>query len=103
MTCEPARFRAVTVLSPFYLEVSERIRNATLPAIVDALKRTGRFYALSWTPETAPRQAHCFWDSDVYKTMEACCYFLMERDDRRLRADVEEVRGYIEEAQWKDG
>lgn len=103
MFSEPTTFRAVTVSSPFYLELSERIRNVTLPTIIDSLKRTGRFYALSWTPETAPKRAHHFWDSDVYKTMEACCYFLMKHDDAQLRADVEEIVGYIKKAQWKDG
>lgn len=103
MLSEPATFRAVTVSSPFYLELSERTRTVTLPTIIDSLKRTGRFYALSWTPETALKRTHPFWDSDVYKTMEACCYFLMNHHDAQLRTDVEEIVGYIKNAQWGDG
>ncbi|EFY96667.2 DUF1680 domain protein [Metarhizium robertsii] len=103
MSFEPAPIDRVSVSSPFYLQIDERMRKTTLQAILDSLKSTGRFYALSWTPESAPTKAHCFWDSDVYKTMEACCYYLMKKDDAQIRADVEEIVGYIKKAQWEDG
>jgi DUF1680 family protein len=103
MLFQPAPVEAVEVTSPFYHQLDELMRKSTLPAIIDSLKTTGRFYALSWTPETAPKKVHCFWDSDLYKTMEACCYYLIKKNDPQLRADVEEALGYIKKAQWEDG
>lgn len=103
MLYEPAAIKAVKVTSPFYQHIDKVMRARTLPAIIDSLKSTGRFYALSWTPESAPKKAHCFWDSDVYKSMEACCYYLMKKDDPKIRADVEEVVSFVKKAQWEDG
>ena len=60
-------------------------------------------YALTWTPETAKAEVHPFWDSDVYKTLEGCCYFLLKHDEPQLRAYVDEAVKYIKSAVWKDG
>lgn len=103
MSYQPAALADVRVTSPFYQHIDKVMRKHTLPAIIDSLKSTGRFYALSWTRETAPKKAHCFWDSDVFKSMEACCYYLMKEDDPKIRADIEEIVGYVTKAQWKDG
>ena len=103
MSYTPASIRAVEVLSPLYLQLDGLMRNTTLPAILDSLRTTGRFYALSWTKETAPMKAHCFWDSDVFKSMEAICYYLIKKDEPDLRSAVEEIVRYVKAAQWKDG
>ena len=103
MSYTPPSIRAVEVSSPFYLQLDELMRKTTLPAIIDSLRTTGRIYALSWTKETPPRKAHCFWDSDVFKSMEAVCYYLIKKDDRDLRDAVEEIVKYAKTAQWKDG
>lgn len=44
-----------------------------------------------------------FWDSDIYKIVEASCYFLMKQPDPTLRADVEEAVDMIRAAQHPDG
>ncbi len=98
-----ADIRSVDVTSPFFRQIHSLVRATTLPAVINSLKGTGRYYALSWTPETAPRTAHCFWDSDCYKVMEACCYYLMKEEDPALREDVETYIGFIKKAQWEDG
>lgn len=103
MSYQSAAITAVSVTSPFYQHIDKVMRTRTLPAIIDSLKSTGRFYALSWTPETAPKISHCFWDSDLAKTMEACCYYLQKEDDPKIRADVEEIVSYVKKAQWEDG
>jgi DUF1680 family protein len=103
MLFEPAAVTAVDVTTSFYQHIDQVMRAKTLPAIIDSLKTTGRYYALSWTPETAPTRAHCFWDSDVYKSMEACCYYLMKRDEPSLREAVEEIVSFVVKAQWEDG
>ena len=44
-----------------------------------------------------------FWDSDIYKIVEASCYFLMKKPDQKLRADVEEAVDMVRAAQHPDG
>lgn len=44
-----------------------------------------------------------FWDSDIYKIVEAACYFLMKNDDPDLMATVEEAVDMIRGAQHPDG
>lgn len=44
-----------------------------------------------------------FWDSDVYKTIEAACYYLLQEPDEAMMADVEEAVDNIRSAQHPDG
>lgn len=44
-----------------------------------------------------------FWESDIFKTVEAACYFLMMEKDDFLMADVEEAVSMIRTAQHPDG
>jgi uncharacterized protein len=99
----PAQLSSVTVSSDFYRNFSNLVRDVTLPAVLESLKTTGRFYALSWTKETALNPVHFFWDSDAYKTMEACCYYLMTHEDPKVRKDLLEFVGFVKKAQWADG
>ena len=99
----PAGLKAVELTSPFYQNLADLIRTTTLPTVIKSLKETGRFYALSWERESAPKTAHCFWDSDAYKVMEALCYWLMKKEDEQLRRDLEEYVGFVRAAQWEDG
>lgn len=99
----PASVRSIEITSPFYDALVSLIRNTTLPAVIASLKDTGRYYALSWTRESAPKQAHCFWDSDAYKVMEAVCYYLMREEDSKLQEDLDTYVGYVKAAQWEDG
>lgn len=100
---KPADLAAVKISSAFYQKYDQLIRSVTLPAILESLKSTGRFYALTWTSETAPVSVHYFWDSDAYKVMEACCYYLITRDDDKIRKDVDDFIGFVKKAQWEDG
>ncbi|EJT98101.1 DUF1680-domain-containing protein [Dacryopinax primogenitus] len=79
------------------------MRAHTLPSIIRSLRSTGRAYALTWTEADAPRVPHPFWDSDVYKTLEACCYALMKEEDAFLREFIDESVGIINRAQHADG
>ncbi|KAG5765765.1 hypothetical protein H9Q72_006167 [Fusarium xylarioides] len=89
--------------SPFFNQLNKVLRTVTIPAILDCLISTGRYHALTWTADTALVKVHCFWDSDLFKSMEAFCYFLEQRHDDKLRQHVDEVVGYIKNAQWEDG
>lgn len=44
-----------------------------------------------------------FWDSDIYKTVEAACNFLISYDDPEMRENVEEAVDMIRVAQHPDG
>ncbi len=103
MVYQPAPVASVEITSPFFLQLDQSMRQSTLPAIIESLRSTGRAYALTWTPETAKTHPHPFWDSDLYKTMEACCYYLMKKDEPDLRAFVDEAFRNIKGAVWKDG
>ena len=89
--------------APLYAHLDRLIRSVTLPAIVDLLKNTGRYYSHSWTRDHIPQRPHAFWDSDCYKVFEACCYFLIKEDIPQIRKDVEEYVDYVKKAQWDDG
>lgn len=103
MVFTPAPLRSVDLNSPFYVHLNSVIRKATLPAIIRSLRTTGRFDALTWTPETAKASPHPFWDSDVYKVLEACCYHLIKDEDAELRQFVDEAVRVIIAAQHEDG
>lgn len=103
MTFEPAPIGSVELSSPFYSHLDNLMRQVTLPAIIDSLRKPGRLYALTWTPETAKAKPHPFWDSDVYKVLEVCCYYLIKKEDAALRRFVDEAVEIIKAAQWKDG
>jgi DUF1680 family protein len=103
MVYQPASIRSVQLNSPFYLYLDQLMRMTTLPAIINSLRSTGRFYAMTWTPETAKTKPHPFWDSDVYKVLEASCYYLMKKEDPALRLFVDEAVKNIKAAQWENG
>ena len=86
-------------------------REVTAPTQLAQLKSTGRYKAfdLKWqeyykTPMTVwPVPNWLFWESDIAKFVEAACYLLMEKDEAKLRAEVEHLVNLIESAQQKDG
>lgn len=99
----PASVRSVDFTSPFYGHIDKLFRTTTILAIIDILKDTGRFYCLTWTPETAPSAVHPFWDTDSFKSFEAICYFLIKKDDRDVRKALDEYVEIVKKAQWPDG
>jgi DUF1680 family protein len=103
MVFSPAPIRSVELSSPFYVHLNSLMRKTTLPAIIRSLRTTGRFDALTWTAETAKASPHPFWDSDVYKVLEASCYHLVKEEDAELRKFVDEAVKVIVAAQHEDG
>jgi DUF1680 family protein len=79
------------------------IREQTIPAIVHSLRSSGRVDAMKWKPGDDKIPAHPFWDSDIYKTLEACCYLLIKEEDAFIREFVEESVKTIQNAQLEDG
>ena len=99
----PASVQSVDLNSTFHGRLDTLFRSTTLPAIIEILKDTGRFYCLTWTPETAPTPVHPFWDTDSYKSFEAICYFLIKQDDPGIRKELEAYVDIVKKAQWEDG
>lgn len=102
MTFTPPSIRDVTITSPFWSQVQTCSRRNTIPAIIKAQKDTGHWYCLTWK-EGHSVKPHPFWDSDIYKVLEAACYFLITQDDQDLRAEVEAAVDMIRAAQHPDG
>ncbi|KAM0324124.1 hypothetical protein ACHAQA_008316 [Verticillium albo-atrum] len=94
--------RNVTITSPFWAYVRNCTRTKTIPALIKAQKESGHWDVLKFKLGHKP-PPHPFWDSDIYKAIEAACYFLMTHDDAAMLAVVEEAVDNIRAAQHPDG
>ncbi|KAJ5833267.1 hypothetical protein N7474_001578 [Penicillium riverlandense] len=103
----PENFQQVSVdqvhiYSPFWSAMQKRARETTVPALIETQKSLGHWDCLTWG-EGHPVDLHPFWDSDIYKSVEAACYFLQAKPDDTLMAAVEEAVDMIRGAQHSDG
>lgn len=94
---------SVSLAEGFWAARTKCIRQRTIPAIINNLRTTGRLDALKWRKGDPVVPAHPFWDSDVYKMVEACCYLLLKKEDVLMRNFVDESVKVIQEAQLEDG
>ncbi|KAK5279257.1 hypothetical protein LTR40_008063 [Exophiala xenobiotica] len=92
----------VNISSPFWSWYQQCSREKVIPAIIHAQKSTGHWYCLTWKAGH-PVKPHPFWDSDIYKVVEASCYFLMTQHDQAIMDTVEEAVDMIIAAQHPDG
>ncbi|KAL5046701.1 hypothetical protein BDW71DRAFT_214481 [Aspergillus fruticulosus] len=92
----------VNITSAFWSQMQRCSKEKTIPAIIKAQKSLQHWYCLTWK-EGHEIQPHPFWDSDIYKIVEAACYFLMKTKDDGLMATVEEAVDMIRAAQHPDG
>ncbi|KAL4948944.1 hypothetical protein BDW69DRAFT_188801 [Aspergillus filifer] len=102
MAFQQVPVRSVDITSGFWSQMQRRSKDKTIPAIIKAQKSLQHWYCLTWK-EGHEIQPHPFWDSDIYKIVEAACYFLMKNDDPELMATVEEAVDMIRAAQHPDG
>ncbi|KAL4874352.1 hypothetical protein BJY04DRAFT_225109 [Aspergillus karnatakaensis] len=102
MAFEQVPVRNVEITSAFWSQMQRCSKEKTIPAIIKAQKSLQHWYCLTWK-EGHEIQPHPFWDSDVYKIVEAACYFLMKNEDDELMATVEEAVDMIRGAQHPDG
>ncbi|KAJ4188464.1 hypothetical protein NW755_006626 [Fusarium falciforme] len=93
---------SVDVTSSFWSHVQDCSRLKTIPAIVEAQKTWDHWTCLTWN-EGHDVKPHQFWDSDIYKIIEAACYFLIKHPDDNMRAVVEDAVEMIRAAQHEDG
>lgn len=93
----------VQVLAGFWHDRMTVNREQTLPAVYDKLKSTGRLDC--WRRDVADEdlRRHIFWDSDTAKWIEAAGYALVGRRDAALERQIDEVVGWMVDAQGDDG
>ena len=77
-------------------------REISIPASVRAQKELEHWYCLTWKKGHSVKP-HAFWDSDIYKIVEAACYSLQKHSDAAMSDMVEEAVSMIEQAQHCDG
>lgn len=94
---------------PFWNQRIAVTRSATLPAIYDQLKKTGRWDAmrLTWKKGDS-NEPHIFWDSDIAKLVESLCFAVMHMDkaDKQYQgfmAWIDDAIDMIGKAQRPDG
>jgi len=76
----------------------------SIPSVYNRFQDTGRFGALRFDwKEGDPNRPHIFWDSDVYKWIEAAAYVLKQNADSQLELLIDETVGLIEKHQDDDG
>lgn len=98
----PAILADVVISAGFWRSIQETTLRSTLPAIVAHSRSSGRWQSLRWKPghKIVP---HKFWDSDIYKIVEAACYLLIHHTDETLRNNVDEAVENIKMAQHSNG
>ncbi|KIX00575.1 uncharacterized protein Z518_09640 [Rhinocladiella mackenziei CBS 650.93] len=102
MAFQVVPIRNVNITSTFWSLMQQKSIATTLPAIVQAQKSLGHWQCLTWK-EGHSVKPHPFWDSDIYKIVEAICYALMKHPNEPLLKTVEEAIDMIRAAQYPDG
>jgi len=101
---EPVDITTVTFSDSFWAPRIETNRRVTLGYEYKMCRETGRIAAfkLDWKPGK-PYQPHQFWNSDVFKWVEAASYSLAIHADAKLARQLNEVVDLIACAQQSDG
>ena len=100
----PAQLSNVTIDGTFWAQRMKINRERTIPHVYKQCKETGRIDALKldWEPGKEP-VPHIFWDSDIYKWIEAASYSLTTHPDPQLDSLIDRLIGLIMKAQQPDG
>lgn len=102
--CQPVPFSSVRLDGGLWGRLMETNRLATLPIQYQKCRETGRIdaFRLAWKPGD-PNPPHMFWDSDVWKWIEAAAYTLATHPDPELEKLADETIDLIASAQQPDG
>ncbi|MBA7639501.1 Non-reducing end beta-L-arabinofuranosidase [subsurface metagenome] len=100
----PAQLGSVTIDDSFWAPRMKINRERTIPYEYKMFKATGRMGSLKlgWEPGKEP-VPHFFWDSDIYKWIEAASYSLTTHPDSQLDSLIDGLVGLITKAQQPDG
>jgi len=99
----PVGYQDVTIEEGLWGMWTDIVRTKTLPHLYQWLENTGRLQALTADPMPPSLQPHIFWDSDIYKWLEAASYALAKHPDDELRHQIDHVVEGIAQAQHDDG
>lgn len=91
----------IEVTGGYYAERLELNRTSTLSAVYDHFKRTGRIDALKC--DGSVKDVHIFWDSDVFKWLEAAAYILARKKDEKTYRRYDDIVKDIAANQRADG
>lgn len=97
-------FSATQLTNGFWQYRQQINREVSVHAVHDRFQDTGRFdaFRFDWK-EGEPFQPHIYWDSDVYKWIEAAAYILHQGEDAQMEAIVDETVALIERHQDTSG
>ena len=100
----PVYFKDVTIDDCFWTPRMKINRERTIPHEYKQCKETGRIdaFELDWKPGKEP-VPHYFWDSDIYKWIEAASYSLTTHPDSQLESLIDGLIELIRKAQQPDG
>ena len=90
----------------FWREKQDLVRRATVHAVYDRFKETGRIDAVKcdWRKGMAEEmKPHHYWDSDVVKWIEGVAYLTREKREPELEAICDEIIDNFAKNQWEDG
>lgn len=100
----PLEFDKVDITGGFWFDKQNINKKATLEAVHNRFKQTGRFdaFACRWDgiPEHKP---HVYWDSDIAKWIEGASYIVAKKSDESIIARIEEVIDNIEKKRDENG
>ena len=99
----PLSLANVQIEDEFWSKRVETVVRRSIPYIYEWCVQTGRLAAfeLDWQP--GQPEPHIFWDSDVYKWIEAASYSLVHYSNVELKNLLDEVISKIAQAQQPDG
>jgi DUF1680 family protein len=101
---KPIDLECVVVKNGFWGARQQQLREIVIYDQYYKIDRRGEFRAfkLQWQSGVDPKP-HFFWDSDVYKWLEAASYCLAIGKDRKLEEMVDDVIDLVASAQESDG
>jgi DUF1680 family protein len=101
---EPVDLQDATIDDAFWTPRIETVRETTINFVYDRLVESGRIENFRVAADADGEfQGRFYNDSDVYKWLEAACYFLTTDENPDLRKRVDETVEVIATAQEPDG
>ncbi len=98
---ESVNLKQCKITGGFFAERQKINATATVNAVYDRFKETGRMDALKCVP--SENKSHIYWDSDVAKWLEAAAYILCDKEDEALREKYDGIVNDVINNQLENG
>ena len=99
-------FSSTKITGGFWREKQDLVKKATVYAVYDRFKETGRIDATKcdWREGMAEElKPHHYWDSDVVKWIEGVAYMAHDEKNEKLLELCDEIIDNFANNQWEDG